>query len=263
MVAVQYYDNFWTRSMFAGGKREIYTKKFIYENEGIGIPNGLDPGQKDGLAVVGTLNASSIDARVAEARAEGEQVRFAYDAATQGLTSDIVRGQGRFREFHAMLEANLQQLADLRAQITQRPNMQMHADTLGVVDEWIRDSIRSGRSVADAGLAVRNPFSPLSVRLQAILGNATYRQVFAPIERIVVGEMELRANAATLMRQQDVLGRLESNRSDLANLVASNDTGAVVLQLENDPLPGESGPPRRALVEVQARRSPAARSPTS
>jgi hypothetical protein len=253
VVAVQYYDNFWTRSIFSGGRREIYSKEIIYGDLGVVVPNGLDPGQKDGLAVVGTLGSESVDARIAQAQ---ELTRFSYDAATEGLTSDIVRGQGRFRDFYALLGDTQKQIADLKSDYSQRlrTNMQIHADALVVIDDWIKDSLGSGRTLADASLAVRNPFSQVSVRLQAILGNSLHAQLIPALERTVVGEMEIRTKAAALMRQQDLLSRLQQSRADLSALenLQNGDGRALIVDIGSDPLPGESTPPTRGTVNVVA-----------
>lgn len=261
VVAVQYYDNFWTQSMFAGGQREVYDKKVVYADFGLTIPNGLDPGQKDALAIVGTVGSESVANRVAEAEAEIENVRAEYDSKTGSVTSDIVRQQGRQRELAVQLEAELEKLEALRSGVPEslRARMQAHTDAVLAIDEHIRASIDARLSPAEAGLAARNPFTPLAERLRSSLGDGLHAELATTLERQITMEMELRTQAKAQLRQQDFVARLEAARSDLSRIesLPNGETRAVVIDLGSDPLPGESNPPTRTKIDVVASRDSA------
>jgi hypothetical protein len=261
VVAVQYYDNFWTRSIFSEGQREVYDKKVVYQEFGLTIPNGLAAGEKDALAIVGTASSESIEARMAQARAEIEQVRADYDARTGPVTYEIVRQQGRMRELAVQLDAAQQKFEDLKNAFpeTQKARMQQHVDLVFELDQHIRTSVQARLSPAAVGLAIRNPFTPIAGRLRSILGESALNRVIPLLERHAIAEADLQYRAQIQLRQQSLLSRLEATRADLAELdrVAPGRTGSLSFDIETEPLPGESTPPTRRRIDVVVARDSA------
>lgn len=258
VVAVQYYDSFWTRSVFSEGQREVYDKKVIYQEFGLEIPNGLAAGEKDALAIVGTASSESIEARVAEAQERLLDVRSEYDAKTGPVTYEIVRQQGRLRELAVQLDDAQQKLEDLKRSFPEahKARMRQHVDLVVELDQHIRSSVQARLSPAAIGLEIRNPFTALAGRLRANLGESLFNELVPQLERYAIAEADLQYRAQIQLRQQSVLSRIEAAQADLRALdrIGNGQTQTLSIQLETEPLPGETTPPTRRSVEVVATR---------
>lgn len=264
VVAVQYYDNFWTQSIFAGGQREIYDKKVIYEDLGLVIPNGLDAGQKDALAIVGTVGSESVETRVNQSKAQLASLKTDYDAKAVDVDNEITKAQGSKRNVEELLKQNREGVAALRESLPEslRARAQVHVDVTLELDTHIRASLAAQLSPSEAAAALRDPGHPLYTRLQTLIG-PEFDTARPFLERSLAGEVEIRQQAALQSRQQDVLSRLEVEQERVRRELTSLDSlppgenRAISIDLPSEPLPSEGRPPSTRKIDIVASRNSA------
>jgi hypothetical protein len=261
IVAVQYYDSFWTRNIFAGGERDIYPLEATYQDFGLVVPEGIPPGAKDWLtAPLTAIGSENVEARVQQSRAAIEAARVDYEQQTASINRRIVRQEGQLRDLMRQnwdAEAKLEELRRSWPEIRRR-EMQRHVEVADEISRHIQSSFEARIGAPAAAAAVRTPGDPLYERLQSILGPEVFEQSRPFLERTVSAEVQLREGARVQIHQQETINRIEDIRQDLVsieNRLQPGENRAFVIDIPTEPLPSEGIPPSVRRVDVVTSRT--------
>ncbi len=263
VVAVQYYDAFWTRNIFAGGERDVYDIKTTYQDFGLKIPDGIPNGAIDSVEVFTALGRDNVNAVVMRSQADLAKIRTDYNNKALEVINKLGKGHGLRRDLDDQLRAQRQKVTDLRAQWPEfrRAQMQRHIDVIVELEKHIKLSFENRIGSAAAMAALRDPGSPISTRLQSLLGPDLAATTIPALERSVGMELQLRENAALEQRQQGILSDLENQKELLqrerfrAEGLRRGEGRAFAVDLSTEPLPSEGPPPPSRRYSVVSLRS--------